>query len=423
MVSRVFHFTNTTITTTVPSRCEPALFNSLRALPRAAWVLFAGTFINRFGGFVVPFLTLYLTSQGYSVTAAGLAVSAYGVGNLFASLVGGHLADRLGRRETIVLSMFSAAVAMMMLSQAHALPMIVALTFVTGLASEAYRPAASALLTDLVPAGQRLTAFAALRVTFNAGFAFGPATAGLLAAYGYIWLFAGDALTSALFGLIALLALPRVIERSTNGHAKWREVLTVLRGDKRFQQLLLANLAVSLVFMQMASTFGLFVTGLGFSASTYGLIISLNGALIVFCELPLTTFTRRFPARKVMALGYVLIGGGFALNHFAHSVPALVACMAVFTLGEMLALPMASAYVADLAPPQMRGRYMGVNGMTWAVALIIGPAIGMRLFTFHPAAYWIVCAMLGLLAATVISVSADSRTCHRDVVNSISNEH
>src|SRR5688572_33004262 len=91
---------------------EQTLLANLRALPRAAWVLFVGTFINRFGGFVVPFLTLYLTGQGYSATAAGLAVSAYGAGNLLASLIGGHLADRLGRRETILLSTFGAAVTM-----------------------------------------------------------------------------------------------------------------------------------------------------------------------------------------------------------------------------------------------------------------------------------------------------------------------
>src|SRR5688572_24981547 len=97
---------------TTPNEREQTLFASLRALPRAAWVLFAGTFINRFGGFVVPFLTLYLTGQGYSPGAAGLAVSAYGAGNLLASLVGGHLADRLGRWETIVLSTFGAAVTM-----------------------------------------------------------------------------------------------------------------------------------------------------------------------------------------------------------------------------------------------------------------------------------------------------------------------
>lgn len=383
---------------------EPSLFESLRALPRAAWVLFAGTFINRFGGFVTPFLTLYLTGQGHSVTAAGFAVSAYGAGHLFATLLGGYLADRMGRRETIVLSMFCAAGAMLALGQARSLPVIVALTFVVGLASEAYRPASAALLTDLVRPEQRLTAFAALRVTLNAGFAFGPATAGLLAAYGYIWLFVGNALSSALFGLLALLALPVVVRRATNGSARWGEVLDVLCRDRQFQRLLLATFAVSLVFMQMASTFGLFVTSLGYSASTYGVIISLNGALIVLFELPLTSLTRRFPTRKVMALGFALIGAGFALNHFAHSVPALMACMGVFTLGEMLALPMASAYVADLAPPHMRGRYMGINGMTWAVALMFGPAVGMKQFALNPTAYWLACLALGAFAAVVISI-------------------
>lgn len=391
------------ITQTIPNEPKQTLFASLRALPRAAWVLFAGTFINRFGGFVVPFLTLYLTGQGYSVGTAGLAVGAYGAGNLLASLVGGHLADKLGRRETIVLSTFGAATAMLLLSQAHALPAIVGLTFLTGLVSEAYRPAASALLTDVVKPEQRLTAFATLRVTFNAGFAFGPATAGLLASFGYIWLFLGDALTSALFGLVALLALPRIGKRHTNG-ANWCDVITVVRGDKHFQQLLLANFAVSLVFMQMASTFGLFVTQLGFSPAVYGVVISLNGALIVLCELPLTSFTRRFPTRKIMALGYTLIGGGFALNYFARSVPALVGCMIVFTIGEMFALPMASAYVADLAPAHMRGRYMGVNGMTWALASILGPVLGMKLLAFSPGALWITSGVLGLLAAVVILI-------------------
>ena len=393
-------------TQTKSNEPEQSLFASLRALPRAAWVLFIGTFINRFGGFVVPFLTLYLTGQGYSMTAAGLAVSAYGAGNLFASLVGGHLADRLGRRETILLSTFGAAITMLLLSQAHSLPLIIVLTFVTGLASEAYRPASSALLTDLVKPSQRLTAFAALRVTLNAGFAFGPATAGLLAGFGYIWLFVGDAITSALFGLVALFALPRMARNHSN-NASWFEVISVVRRDKRFQQLLLASFAVSLVFMQMASTFGLFVTQLGFSPAVYGAIISLNGALIVFCELPLTAFTRRFPARKVMAVGYVLIGVGFGLNYFAHTIPALVACMIIFTLGEMLALPMASAYVADLAPTHMRGRYMGVNGMTWALALILGPLLGMKLLAFSATALWLTCGVLGLLAAAIILMPAN----------------
>src|SRR5213592_392001 len=193
---------------------HPPLLAGLKALPRAAWILFLGVFLNKFGTFVVPFLTLYLTRQGYSLTAAGMAVGAYGVGTLLASGLGGHLADTFGRRKTIVLSMFSAAIAMMLLSQARSLSAIILLTALTGLAGELYRPASSALLADLVPAGQRITAYAAYRMAFNAGWAFGPATAGFLAEHSFFWLFIGDALTSVLFGIVAWFALPHGIRSS-----------------------------------------------------------------------------------------------------------------------------------------------------------------------------------------------------------------
>lgn len=185
-------------------------------------------------------------------------------------------------------------------------------------------------------------------------------------------------------------------------NASWSEALRVLRHDKKLHQMLAANLCVGLIFFQVASTFGLFVTQLGFSAATYGVLISLNGALIVFCELPLTTLTRRFATRNVMAVGYVIIALGFALNYFAHSLVALTACMILFTLGEMVTMPMASAYVANLAPANLRGRYLGVSGLTWSVALILGPGLGMQLLAFSPAIYFAACGGLGLLAAGII---------------------
>ena len=393
---------NTTPTTTeLPSQRE-TLLASLQALPRAAWILFAGTFLNKFGGFVVPFLTLYLTGRGYSIGQAGLAVSAYGMGNLGASLLGGHLADKIGRRKTILLSMFSGAAAMMLLSQAHGLAWIILLTALTGLTNEFYRPASQALLADIVPPEQRVTAFAGLRASFNAGFAFGPATAGLLAAYGYFWLFAGDAATSVLFGLVAMLALPQG-SRTASQNASWREALRVLRRDRNLHQLLLANFSIGLVFFQLGSTYGLHITQMGFSPAVYGAVVSLNGALIVFCELPLTRFTRKFPARHCMAAGYLICAGGFALNAFAHSIPALVLCMIVFTIGEMITMPTAAAYLANLAPAELRGRYMGVSGLTWATALIIGPVSGLKLFAAAPTVYWAASAVIGVFAAFIIT--------------------
>ncbi|PYJ80401.1 MAG: hypothetical protein DME22_24165 [Verrucomicrobia bacterium] len=380
---------------------HPPLLTSLKALPRTAWILFLGVFLNKFGTFVVPFLTLYLTRQGYSLTAAGMAVGAYGVGTLLASGLGGHLADTFGRRKTIVLSMFSAAITMMLLSQARSLSAIILLTALTGLAGELYRPASSALLADLVPAGSRVTAFSAYRIAFNAGWAFGPATAGFLAERGYFWLFVGDAATSALFGLVAFFALPRGV-RSQTTESRWSDAVKVLRRDRKFHQVLLATFAVWLIFFQVFSTFGLHVTRLGFSAATYGAIISLNGVLVVLCELPLTSITRRFPARRVMAAGYLTVAGGFALNGLAHTVPALVLCMVIFTFGEMMTMPVSSAYVADLAPSHLRGRYMGAYGLVGAAAMTVGPGLGMKLFAPGSAYLWLTCGALGLVAAMVI---------------------
>jgi MFS family permease len=377
---------------------------SLRALPSAAWVLFFGMFLNKFGAFVLPFLALYLTRIGYTLADAGLAISAYGVGNLIASLLGGHLADRLGRRKTILLSTFSGAASMLLLSQAHSLPMIIAMSALTGLASEFYRPACSALLADLVSSDQRVTAFAAYRMSFNAGWAFGPATAGFLATKGFFWLFVGDAATTLLFGLVALFALPRDMPVSRQESA-WGDALGVIARDRKFHQVLLASFAVAFVVLQMSSTFGVYVKQLGFSAAAYGALISMNGAMVVLCELPLTTVTRRFPTRRVLAVGYALIGIAFGLNAFAHTIPALAGCMILFTLGEMIAMPVASAYVSNLSPTHMRGRYMGVFGLNWALGLIIAPALGMRMLAWNPVVMWLGCGSLGLLAAVIISLN------------------
>jgi MFS family permease len=379
---------------------NPTLFASLRALPPVAWILFFGTFLNKFGSFVVPFLALYLTKKGYSIGQAGIAIGAYGAGNVIATILGGHLADHLGRRKTIVLSMFSGAASMLLLSQADNFASILACSALAGLASEFYRPASSALLADLVPAANRVTAYSAYRMALNAGFAFGPATAGFIAGHGFFWLFAGDAGTSVLFGIVALVALPEVAHPPEN-RVGWGDCAQTLLADKRLHRVLIAAFGIALIFFQMNCTFGLAVTQTGFSTKVYGALLSFNGALVVLCELPLTTVTRRFRPMAVIAFGYLVIGVGFAITALAHSIMGFAACVAVFTLGEMCAMPVASAYVAGLSPHNMRGRYMGTYGLTWTLAQVVGPALGMDLFGYNPAAFWLVSGGLGVISAWI----------------------
>jgi len=380
---------------------EESLGTILRSFPRPIWILFAGVFLNKFGTFVVPFLTLYLTRQGFSPREAGVALGAYGLGRLGAAFIGGHLADTFGRRKTIVLSMILAAVSMLLLSQARSLPAIVLLTGLASLTGELYLPACGALLADLVPIHQRVTAYAAYRIAFNAGWVFGPATAAFLVSHSFQWLFVGDALTSLLFGIVAWKWLPRGV-RSQQNEAGWVEAWNTLKSDRRLHQVGLATLLIGLVVHQLVSTFGLHLIHLGFSDATYGVLLSFNGLLVVIFELPLTTRSRNWSSRYVMAIGYTLMGFGLALNATIHSLPALVGAMVIFTAGEMLCAPVAGAYVAGLAPPRLRGRYMGTWGFANSLSLAMAPNLGMMIFAWSPTLLWMSCGVMAMLAATTM---------------------
>src|SRR5919109_2983742 len=212
------------------SQPRPTLRQGIRSLPRPVWILCAGTFVNRFGSFVAIFLVLYLRERGYSIAESGAVVSAYGIGNVLAAGVGGWLADRLGRRGAIAISMYGSAATLLALSQATWLPLIVGLTTLAGLTGEMYRPASSALITDLTPPGERIPAFALNRLAINAGFAAGPAVAGFLAEESFFLVFLGDAITSAIFGTIALAALPEGV-RVRRGQERRGEALRTIARD------------------------------------------------------------------------------------------------------------------------------------------------------------------------------------------------
>jgi MFS family permease len=363
--------------------------------------------VNRFGSFVYPFLTLFLTGRDFSRGQIGLIMAGYGGGSLLAGLGGGWFADRFGRRWTIVAGTLANAAAIFSLYFALSPTALVALTLLAGLSNGFYHPAASALVADLVPAELRLTAFAALRQAANAGFAFGTAAGGFLVAHSKFWLFAGDALTTAVFGLIALLLLPTG-HRVAHQEARWSVALAHIRHDSRFRALYLAHFLAAWVVVQSVSSYALEITGRRLHvgpllpSQIYGLLIGWNGVMIVLFELLLTRVTRRHDARRVMALGCVCTGAGFALNAVGGGLPILFAGMTVFTVGEMLTMPLINAWVSHLAPANMRGRYMGVLGSAWAGANMLGPSLGLQLFGFSPLLLWSLCGLLGLSAAFIL---------------------
>jgi MFS family permease len=374
-------------------------------LPRPLWFLLAGTFVNRSGGFVLFFLVLYVSERGYSPAAAGAAASVYGAGALAAALAGGQLADRLGRRETIVVSMAGSGAAALALSQARPLALIIVLSALTGFFAELYRPAAAALITDLVEPARRVTAFAAYRLAINAGTAAGPAAAGLLATHSFLAVFIADAAASLAFAGLALTALPAT---RAQGSSAVPRLTPALRADRAFLLFLLASTLAALVYFQFQTTLPLHVVASGHSSATYGMLISLNGLLILAFELPLAQFTQRLPRATAIAAGYALVGLGFALTGAATSTAALAATVLIWTAGEMVSQPLAAAHVSDIAPPQLRGGYQGAFAFTGGIGLVLAPAIGPATLSAVSPLLWIGCGAVGLAAALLVLQSASA---------------
>jgi MFS family permease len=377
----------------------PSLRENLRSLPPAAWVLFGGTFVNRLGTFVMPFITLYLTDRGFSVPQAGLALAMYGVGGVAAQFLGGWLADRIGRRNAIGFSMLGASAITLALWQASGLLVIYALMLLLALVAEMHRPAASALIADLVPSEQRVSAFALFRLAINVGWACGLTLGGLLADASFDYLFVGDAATSAVFGVISLIALPHGTRTSRHEERHLRGATRTIVADRGFLLFLGSILIGAAIYMQNVSTFPLHVREAGYSTSVYGTLQALNGVIVVLLELPITSWTGRRSRTRMVALGAVLIGLSFASLVVATSIPALAGMVLVWTLGEIISSPVSSAFVADRSPEHARGRYQASLGVMFAMGAVVGPTIGTAAYDVSPDVLWIGCGVAGVLSA------------------------
>ena len=392
-----------TQTTTPPIR--GSLISDLKLLPKPFYLLIAGTFVNRFGHFVIPFLAIYLRQLGYPPSITGYALAAFGVGGLCASLIGGYLADKIGRKPTLLISCFGAASAMLILSTARSAPALISGTFLSGLMTCMYYPASSSLIADLIPRELRTRAYAVQRFAINLAFGLGMCTAGLVAASSFFWLFIIDAGTTIVLGFIILFGLARGIGRKPVANAGWGTALRTISRDGTFIRAAIASLLVAAIFWQTSSTLGLQVTeNSGFDEKIFGFLLGLNGLMIVFLEIPLTNLTQRFKPQRVIALGYSFVGLSLALLAFNAGLPMLITSMVILTIGEMIAMPVNSSYIADLAPENMRGRYMGVIGLSWNSAIGLGPMIGLWVFARSPDVLWILCGFVGLAASWIILI-------------------
>jgi len=384
-------------------------------LDGALWRLFFARTVNTFAfSFTFPFLATYLAHErGLSATATGAVFMAQGIVGALAQVPGGVVADSLGRRATLVLSLSLRACAMAALGALVHLQApvgaITALVLLNAIVTGLFQPAADALVVEIAAPDRRIAAFAHQRVAINIGWVAGPAFGGLMADGGrfadsFLW---GAPLMLGSVWLVAGLSAAKAGARENSVPPVARSPLLADRG-------LLLQLAGALCTFTLAGQMVVTLSvdtaeRLQMDRGRLGVLWSLNGILVVLAQMHVARLVQRTGARAALIAGSLVYGAAYAAVGFAASWPQLVACMVAITAGELLNAPAQQSAAAARARPEATGRVLGLLGFTMVLGRSLGPLAGGAVrdaFGAEPHATWGLIGSLGALAALLYAVPA-----------------
>jgi MFS family permease len=272
-----------------------------------------------------------------------------------------------------------------------------------GFVADLYRPAASAMIGDLLASSQRVIGFAALRLAVNLGFAVGMGLGGLLADWSWRSLFFGDGFTTLLYGFVVFLFIAETRPQASVERRVGKGSGPSPLADGVYLQLVLASFAFCLMFFSHITVMPLTVTlSAGYPAVVYGLLIGANGLLIALFEISVVAALRPFRRLRVAALGLVLTGIGFALTGLLQHWAWYLLTVVLWTAGEILASPQEMAFIADWAPPASRGRYLSLYQASWSLAFALNPILLLPLHArWGELVFW---GSVGVLALPAIGL-------------------
>ncbi len=369
-------------------------------LSRSVWLLSLASLINRAGTMVMPFLVLFLVEKrGFTTTQAGQTLSIYGLAAMAASYSGGRLCDRFGSLRVMQWSLVLTGLSFWALGLVPGRLAISGLVLVLALVGEVFRPANLSALTAASDPGERTRSIALMRLAVNAGMTVGPSVGGLLAAFGYGWLFLVDGTTSILAAGLLYFAFP---EAWAKAPASRREesapALSPFR-DLPVMAILGLMFLLSSVVFQVTCTFPLTLRDLyGFSEARIGVTLASNTVIIVLFEMVLIHSLARREPLKVAGFGSFLFGAGLALLPFGSGLGYAVFTVAIWTVGEMLAFPLLTSAIASRAPEELRGTYMGMLNFAFASGFVVAPLVGTWVYQHLGArALWLGCGAVGAL--------------------------
>jgi MFS family permease len=386
----------------VISRLNDALSN----YPKQFWVLFFGQLVSASGNSLVwPFMTIYVHEKlGVPLTTVGLILAANAGAGLLSQLMAGPIVDHFGRKIAMTISLGTRAIIMVGLGLASSLPSFVILIVLSGFFGSMFNPGLNAMVADIIEPNKRIQAYGLIRIVANLGIAIGPAIGGFIATRSYFISFMVAAASSALYFFITLILIKETkpeVEPTDEDHREEKGGYGYILRDYSFLFFCLIFAVMSIAYIQMMTIFPVYIKDqYQIPESQFGLIMATNAAMVVLFQYPLTRILERYQLGPVLASGALFVALGVGSVAFFNSFPMFLLSMVIVTIGELIFAPSATTFVANVAPEAMRGRYMGVYGMTWGLSFGLGPITGGIINdNLGPSHVWQVMAVVGLLSA------------------------
>lgn len=377
--------------------------------PPLFWIIVGALFIDSIGStLLTPFFALYFTQKfGVGMTEAGTLLGMSSLFGLLGSIVGGAITDRFGRRQLILFGLITSALSSLSLGLVANLTTLYFLIIIVGLLSRVAVPAYDAVMADVLPEAKRQEGFGIMRIAFNYAWIFGTALGGLIAARSFLALFVMDAILSVLAAIVLYRFLPETKPISTGERKESESFLKTMIGYRvvlreiAFISFLVAGIIVLLVYQQEYSSLPVYLRDVhNIDSQIYGVMLSIAGLEVVLFQFWISRTIRKYSPFLMTMLGALFLTVGFGMIGFVSGWALFLTAIIVITIGEMIFYPTSQVLAANFAPADMRGRYMAVYGLAWAIPATVGPAAaGLILDNYNPNLLWYIGGVLCIVAA------------------------
>lgn len=380
--------------------------------PPQYWLVAFGVLISSVGSSMIwPFQLIYISNvlnQPLSRIATLITISS--LTGMLVSFAGGSIADKLGRRPIMIGALLVHGLGFILMSLADSYTAFLLPMTLMGAAMPFYAIGSDAMMADMIAPEKRVDAYAILRMINNAGIAIGPAIGGVvISALSYIYAFYGAALGMFIFSVLLILFSRETLTRTASVTSS-TPVKERLGGYERVFQDRGFVAFVGAVTLGMIAPLLMWTLLAVYTNRYYGLPEDLyrwlpitNALMCVFVQYPVTYVTRRFPAGIIATLGMLVYALGVGSVALMTTFDGFLLSMVIITFGELILIPTASKYVADIAPEDLRGRYMSLYWLTWGLARALAPIIGGFLHDqISPQAIWWGGLAFGLVSTAIL---------------------